>query len=128
MCSHSGFDPFFWIALHQINMTYALVRMEHVVFDPLRGCAPNSLVHLVAAVVPEQISLREEIKAHINVCRYAARIETPPSWEHPSQPSCGDAHEQRNIHTSSLKLACNLDCLEPALTKPENYQVPSLAA
>ena len=108
-------------------MTDALVRMKHVVFDPLRGSAPNSLVHLVTSVAPEQVTLREEVKAHINICRYGARIETPPSWEYSTQPSCGDADEQGNIHTSLLKLACNLDRLEPALTIPENHETSPLA-
>lgn len=128
MCSHSRFDLIVWIAPHQINMTYALVRMKHVVFDPLRGSAPNSLVHLVPSVAPKQITLREEIKAHIDICRYGARIETPPSWEYSPQPSCGDADEQGNSHTSPLKLACNLDSLEPALAIAENYETPPLAA
>lgn len=119
--SHRRFDPFFWITPDQINMTYALVRMEHVVFDPLRCTAPESLVHLVTLVAPEQVSLREEIKAHINIGRYVTRIEPPPSWEYSPQPSCGDADEQGNLHTAPLKLACNLDRVEPALTIPENH-------
>src|SRR5690554_1976152 len=128
MCSHSRFDPVFWIAPHQINMTYALMRMEHVVFDPLRGSAPNRFIRLVTSVAPEQVSARKEIKAHIYICRYGTRIGTPPSREYAPQPSCGDADEQGNSHTSPLKLACNLDSLEPALTIAKNYEIPPLAA
>src|SRR5690606_40280518 len=87
MRSHSRPNPFVRIAPHQINMAYALVRMEHVIFDPLRSSTPHSLVHLVVSVTPEEVSLREEIEAHINIGRYVARFETPPPWKYAPQPS-----------------------------------------
>nr|WP_133005755.1 hypothetical protein [Marinobacter sp. JH2] len=108
-------------------MTYALMRMEHVVFDPLRDSAPNRLVRLVASVAPQQVSAREKIKAHIYICGHGTGVETPSSREYSSQSSCSDCDEKGNSHTSPLKLACNLDRLEPALTIPENYEIPPFA-
>src|SRR5690606_7123296 len=70
MRPHRRLDRLLGIASHQIDMAYPLVHIEHVILDPLRGSTLNSLVHLIPAVAAEQVALREEIKAHLNICRH----------------------------------------------------------
>lgn len=54
-------------------------------------------------------------------------LEISHDKRHPLPSSRGDADEQGNIHTAPLKLACKLDRMKPALTIPENHELPPLA-